>query len=351
MSISIHEIAKLSGVSTATVSRVINGSSRVSPATAAKVQEMIQQLNFVPDNRAIHLSRGKSQIYGIIIPDLTNPFFTETVKEFEALLFENEQEMLVANTDFHGTRLQRSVHRMLLRRVDGVAILTSELEAASLESLVQNRISVVTTDHYRTACGISDIAIDFGSGITQMVEHLKQLGHRNLGFIGGTEGLITSRVRRESFMDAVVKQGLSSRAGWIGVADFTIESGSQAMARILAEPEIPTAILCANDLTAIGALRTAYAKGLDVPGDISVAGCDDIDMADIVYPPLTTLRISRREYARLLYEALRDSGKDLTQSGRQLTLPLSLVVRKSTGPAPKQGGGSTEKRTLTRTRK
>jgi LacI family transcriptional regulator len=351
MPISIHEIAKLAGVSTATVSRVINHSDRVSPGTAQRVQAIIQQLNFVPNNSAIHLSRGKSQIYGIIIPDLTNPFFTETVKEFEALLFENEQEMLVANTDFHGTRLQHSVHRMLLRRVDGVALLTSELEAAELESLVQNRIPVVTTDHYRTACGISDITVDFANGIAQLVTHLRELGHQNLGFIGGTEGLVTSRVRRECFMDAVVKQGLSSRAGWINSADFTIESGSKAMARILAEPEIPTAILTANDLTAIGALRTAHEKGLSVPGDISVAGCDDIAMADIVYPPLTTLRISRREYARLLYEALRESGKDLTQPGRQFTLPMTLVERQSTGPAPRQRRGGTEKRNTTKTKR
>jgi len=334
MSISIHEIAKLAGVSTATVSRVINHSDRVSPATAQKVQAIIQQLNFVPDTRAIHLSRGTSQIYGIIIPDLNNPFFTETVKEFEALLFEHEQELLVANTDFHGTRLQRSAHRMLLRRVDGVAILTSELEAASLESLVQNRIPVVTTDHYRTACGISDIAIDFAGGIAQLVAHLKQLGHTRLGFIGGTEGLITSRIRRESFMDAVVKQGLSSREGWIRAADFTIQGGSEAMAAILSADQIPTAILAANDLTAIGALRTAHEKGLNVPGDISIAGCDDIAMADIVYPPLTTLRISRVDYAHALYEALREAGQDLTKPGRQYTLPLLLVVRKSTGPAP-----------------
>jgi LacI family transcriptional regulator len=351
MSISIHEIAKLAGVSTATVSRVINNSDRVSPDTAQRVQQIIQQLNFVPDNRAIHLSQGKSQIYGIIIPDLTNPFFTETVKIFESLLFENEQELLVANTDFHGTRLQRSVRRMLLRRVDGVALLTSELEAAALESLVQNRIPVVTTDHYRTACGISDIAIDFADGIAQLVAHLKELGHRDLGFIGGTEGLVTSRVRRESFMDAVVKQGLSSRTEWISSANFTVQGGEEAMEHILAAAEIPTAIVTANDLTAIGALRTARARGLNVPGDISIAGCDDISLADIVFPPLTTLRISRKEYARLLYEALREAGEDLTRPGKQFTLPISLVVRQSTGPAPHRAGGGNRKRSATKTKR
>jgi DNA-binding LacI/PurR family transcriptional regulator len=335
MGLSIREIAKLAGVSSATVSRVLNGSNLVTEETSERIRKIIQDLNFVPNNSAIHLKSGKSQIYGIIIPDLTNPFFTETIKIFEGLLFENEQELLVANTDFHSTRTQRSVRRMLLRRVDGVALLTSEIEAAPLESLVQNRIPVVTTDHYRTGPGVSDIVVDFPGGMAQMVHHLKELGHRNVGFIGGTEGLVTSRVRRESFLDAVVKQGMSSREGWIVEGDFKIEGGSAAMARILDQSEIPTAIVTANDLTAIGALRVAHERGMRVPEEISIAGCDDIALSDIVFPPLTTLRISRREYAKLLFEALRDTGEEITRPGRQYTLSTALVVRQSTGPAPR----------------
>jgi DNA-binding LacI/PurR family transcriptional regulator len=334
MSISMREIAKIAGVSSATVSRVLNGSNLVTEDTTQRIRKIIQDLNFVPNNSAIHLKNGKSQIYGIIIPDLTNPFFTETVKIFEELLVENEKELLVANTDFHATRTQRSVRRMLLRRVDGVALLTSEFEAAPLESLVQNRIPVVTTDHYRTAPGMSDIVVDFAGGMSQLVAHLKSFGHRNLGFIGGTEGLVTSRVRRESFLDAVVKQGLSSREGWIVEGDFKVDGGSVAMAKILSQAELPTAVVTANDLTAIGALRTAHEKGLRIPEDISITGCDDIAMSDIVFPPLTTLRISRKEYARLLFEALRAGTEDLASSGKQYTLPTKLVVRQSTGPVP-----------------
>lgn len=337
MSVSMREIAKIAGVSSATVSRVINGSNLVTEETTQRIRKIIKDLNFVPNNSAIHLKNGKSQIYGMIIPDLNNPFFTETVKIFEELLVENEKELLVASTDFHSTRTQRSVRRMLLRRVDGVALLTSEVEAARLESLVQNRIPVVTTDHYRTAPGMSDIVVDFAGGMAQLVSHLKSFGHRNLGFIGGTEGLVTSRVRRESFMDAVVKQGLSSREGWIVEGDFKIDGGSAAMSKILSQSEVPTAIVTANDLTAIGALRTAHEKGVDIPGDISITGCDDIAMSDIVFPPLTTLAISRKEYARLLFEALRAGSEDLSLPGKQYMLPTHLVVRRSTGPVSSNG--------------
>jgi DNA-binding LacI/PurR family transcriptional regulator len=334
MAISMREVAKLAGVSSATVSRVINGSNLVTEETAVRIRRIIQDLNFVPNNSAIYLKHGKSQIYGVIIPDLTNPFFTELVKILEDLLVENDRELLIANTDFHPSRLQRSIHRMLLRRVDGVAFLSSEMEAASFESLVQNRIPVVTTDHYRTAPGMSDILVDFHAGMAELIRHLKQLGHRQIGFIGGTEGLTTSRVRREAFLDAVVKSGLMSREGWMVCGDFKIAGGVAGMKAIMSGEERPTAVVTANDLTAIGALRFAREQGIRVPGDISITGCDDIEMADIVYPPLTTLRISRRKYAELLFEALRTGEQDVTQPGQVLRLPMKMIVRQSTGPAP-----------------
>lgn len=350
MSISMREIARLAGVSSATISRVINGSDLVTPETADRVRKIIAEVKFVPNNSATHLKQGKSRIFGIIIPDLTNPFFTELVKIFEERLLETGQELLVANTDLRSTRLQDSLRRMLLRRVDGVAILTSEHEAASLESLVQNSIPVVTTDHYRTSRGISDIVVDFPNGMMQMIAHLRELGHHRLGFIGGSEGLETSRVRRESFMSAIVQQGLTSREGWIVSGNFKIDGGSTAMAHILSQLELPTAIVTANDLTAIGAMRRAYEKGMRIPDDISVAGCDDIEMSDIVSPPLTTLRISRSDYAKMLVDALYETGKDLTKPGPTFCLPMSLVVRRSTGTPPAQRKNSAQKDLKTRIR-
>jgi DNA-binding LacI/PurR family transcriptional regulator len=333
MPLNIRQIAKLAGVSYATVSRVINGSDLVTPETTQRIQKIIQELKFVPNRSAAQLKHGKSQIYGIIVPDLTNPFFMEMVKIFEELLVENDLELLVANTDFHPSRTQRSIHRMLLRRVDGVAFLSSEHEAASLESLVQNRIPVVTTDHHRTALGISDIVVNFRDGMTQILGHLKSLGHQNIGFIGGNEGLATSRDRRESFVNAVVKFGMSSRDSWIVAGDYRISGGTAGMEAILNQEEVPTAVVTANDLTAIGALRKAHERGLRIPDDISVTGCDDIEMSDVVFPPLTTLRISRREYAQMLFDALRSGANELSQPGKVLSLPMKIVIRQSTGPA------------------
>jgi LacI family transcriptional regulator len=334
----MREIAKLAGVSSATVSRVINGSNLVTEETTRRIQRIIEDLNFVPNTSAIHLKNGKSNIYGIIIPDLTNPFFTELVKIFEEELVESGRELLVSNTDFHPTKTQQLVHRMLLRRVDGVAMLASEFESAPLESLVRNRIPVVTADRCQTANGMSDIAVDFAGGMAQIIAHLKQLGHRQIGFIGGSPGLATSRIRKESFLNALVKQGLSSAEGWLVDGNYRIAGGSEAMSAILSQAQIPTAVVTANDLTAIGALRSAREHGLQIPNDISIAGFDDIEMSGIVYPPLTTLRISRKQYADMLLEALSTADRDLTKPGRQFTLPTELVVRESTGPAPVHSG-------------
>lgn len=336
MSISVREIAKMAGVSSATISRVINGSDLVTEKTRKRIQHLIEEVKFVPNNRAIHLKNGKSQIYGIIIPDLTNPFFTELVKIFEGLLVENERELLVANTDFHTNRTQDSLRRMLLRRVDGVAMLASELEVPSLDALVRNEIPVVTADRYRTSPGISDVVVDFSAGMNQMMAYLRDLGHKNIGFIGGSSGIVTSRARSVAFFDAIVKQGLSSRESWIVEGNYRIDGGSTAFEQILACKERPTALVTANDLTAIGVMRMAHSIGLRIPQDLSIAGIDDIEISDIVNPPLTTLRISRHEYARMLMEALDNAGEDLTQPGHQYAVPTSLIIRKSTGPAPKE---------------
>ncbi len=325
-------------MSNATVSRVINGSDLVTPETTQRIQQIIQELKFVPNRSAARFKHGKSQIYGAIVPDLTNPFFMEMAKIFEELLVENELELLVSNTDFYPSRTQLSIRRMLLRRVDGVAFMCSELETASLESLVQNRIPVVTTDHHRTAPGISDIVLDFRDGMAQIVGHLKELGHRYVGFIGGSEGVATSRDRRDSFLDAVVRFGMSSQDSWILAGNFRISGGAEGMETILRQEQRPTAIVTANDLTAFGALRKAHEMGLRIPQDISVTGCDDIEMSDVVYPPLTTLRISRRQYAQMLFDALQAGTEDLSAPGRVFPLSMKLVVRQSTGPAPNHAG-------------
>jgi DNA-binding LacI/PurR family transcriptional regulator len=329
----IRRIAKIAGVSSATVSRVINGSSLVTTKTAERVQRVIDDLQFVPDNNATALRSGSSGTYGLLIPDITNPFFPEFMKSLESLVVEHDRELLVATIDFHQGRMAQSVRRMLTRRVNGVVLMASEIETQPFEALIKNRIPLVTMDRKKIGVGLSDITTDYEGAMNQAVQHLKALGHRKIGFIGGFLGLVTSQLRLDAFLAAMRTHGLTIREEFIRHGDYRIPGGEAAMHDLLICKNRPTAIVTANDMTAIGALRALRDRGCAVPKEMSIVGLDDIELSDIVYPPLTTLHTSRPELARLVFASLEHSNKQAPVKGRQYVLQAKLVVRKSTGPA------------------
>jgi DNA-binding LacI/PurR family transcriptional regulator len=328
----MRDIAKLAGVSSATVSRVINESATVRPVTADRVRRVIAELKFFPNSSATTLKRGNSSTYGLIIPDITNPFFPELIRSFEKILVENNREMLMATTDFHPSRIQQSIRRMLVRKVDGVALVASEIETESIESLIHNRVPLVTMDRRITGPGLSDVLINNTSGIDQAIKHLMDLGHREIGFIGGTVGPTISDHRAQAFIKAMKKHGLTPRPEFMRAGNYRIHGGEAAMAELLHSSTRPTAILTANDLTAIGALRAIHRLGLTVPGDFSVIGFDDIELSDILHPPLTTLRLSRQEFAEIVFEALEKLRERPHAEGHQYSIKTHLIVRESAGP-------------------
>jgi LacI family transcriptional regulator len=330
----MRDIAKLAGVSSATVSRVINESSSVRPETAERVQRVIAQYKFFPNSSATTLKRGNSSTYGLIIPDITNPFFPELIRSFEKILVENDREMLMATTDFHPSRIQQSVRRMLVRKVDGVALIASEIETESIESLIHNRVPLVTMDRRITGPGLSDVLINNTSGMDQAIKHLKDLGHKKIGFIGGTKGPTISDHRAQAFIKAMKKHNLRVSPEFMRSGNYRVPGGEAAMRELLHLSLQPTAILTANDLTAIGALRAIHHHGLSVPGDFSVIGFDDIELSDILHPPLTTLRLSRQEFAEIFFKALEAMKEQPHAAGRQYSIKTSLIVRESTGPVP-----------------
>src|SRR3984885_10352926 len=275
----MRDIAKLAGVSSATVSRVINGSTLVRPETVERVRKVINEVKFFPNNSATTLKYGRSKTYGLIIPDITNPFFPEFIKCFEGIVVENDQEMLMATTDFHPGRMQQSIRRMLIRRVDGVALLASEIETEPFEDLIHNRVPLVTMDRGHTAKGLSDVAINNKSGMDQALRHLRELGHKKIGYIGGSAGLTISDHRVQAVVCAPKRRGLVPRAEFIKVGNYRITGGVTAMTELLSREDRPTAVLTANDLTAIGVMRAAMKMGFSIPDDVSIVGFDDIEMS------------------------------------------------------------------------
>lgn len=332
----MRDIAKIAGVSSATVSRVINGSNIVRPATAERVRRVIDELKFIPNGSATTLKYGRSSTYGLIIPDITNPFFPEFIQSFEGILADTNHNMLMATVGAHPPRMEKTIHRMLVRQVEGIALLASEIETEPIESMINNRVPLVTMDRRLVGKGLSDVLVDSSGGMKQAVEHLFGLRHRKIAYIGGSSGPTISDHRLHSFVSAMRGLGLTPEAQFIRVGNYRISGGESAMAELLGLKNRPTAVVTANDLTAIGALRVIHKQGFSVPRDFSIVGFDDIELSDIVYPPLTTLRLPRQVLARKFVDALEALVPDPHRIGKQYKVGTSLVIRSSTGPARKR---------------
>jgi DNA-binding LacI/PurR family transcriptional regulator len=333
----ITAVAKRAGVSTATVSRVMNGTANVSPETAERVRNAVEALGFYPDINARALGSGRSGLYGLIISDITNPYFPELVKAFEDIAVEHGQDVLIANTDYDPKRMEMCVIRMLQRRVDGVAIMTSEMEDRLIRTLGKRQIPMIFMDTAAGGRGASTVNVDYTGGVTEAMQYLFELGHQKIAFISGPLTLFSARSRAEAFKAAMREHGVKLRPGWLQEGDHRVEGGHHAMKRILESGTLPTAVLGSNDLTAIGAMGAIHESGLDIPGDISVVGFDDIELSGYTLPALTTLHVPRRELASTAFRALFQGRETATSKGgrkRKHVITTKLVVRGSTGPAP-----------------
>jgi LacI family transcriptional regulator len=332
----MRDLAKIAGVSSATVSRVINGLSTVRPATAERVQRVIDELKFIPNGSATTLKYGRSSTYGLIIPDITNPFFPEFIRSFEGILCDTNHNLLMATTESQVLRMQKTIHRMLVSQVEGIVPLASEIETVPIEAVVNNRVPLVTMDRRLVGKGLSDVSVDSTRGMKAAVKYPYGLGHRKIGYIGGSAGPTISDHRLTSFVGAMAERGLAVEERFLREGNYRITGGVAAMTELLQLSAPPTAILTANDLTAIGALRVIHKAGFSVPGDFSIVGFDDIELSDIIYPPLTTLRLSCQELAKTFVSALEALLSDQERTGIQYKVETSLVIRDSTGPVRKR---------------
>ncbi|HLJ86172.1 MAG TPA: LacI family DNA-binding transcriptional regulator [Candidatus Angelobacter sp.] len=330
----IKEVAARAKVSTATISRTINQSESVDPKTAQRVWRAIRELNYYPSSQARALVSGRSRMLGLIISDISNPFFPELVKSFDDAAIENGYEVVVSNTDYKSDRMSLCVRRMIERNVDGVAIMTSEIDSHLVEELSRRRLPMVFLDLGKLKPFVSNILVDYSKGIEEAVRHLVGLGHQKIGFISGPLNLKSAHTRRAAFLHGLQSCGLSRRQYMEVEGNHRVDGGDVAMRGLLAYPDRPTAVLTSNDLTAIGALRAITTAGLSAPHDISLIGFDDIELSQYTQPPLTTVRLSREELGRKAFDALFRSVEGLTKSGQEIGVSTTLVLRQSTGPAP-----------------
>lgn len=329
----IREIARRAKVSTATVSRAINRVPTVDSQLAKRVWKVVDELGYYPNTQARALVSGRSRIFGLIVSEITNPFFPEIVQTFENLAVENNYEILLTSTVHDPKRMESSVRRMIERRVDGVAILTFGMEEYLLDHLRFRKVPLVFVDVGPHARGIINIRINYQNGIRQAVQHLAALRHSRIAFVSGPMHLKSAVARREAFKHSMTEIGLDPDL--IVVGDHHMEGGMRALVELTSLSNPPTAVMCSNDMTAIGVMREAYDHHIRIPDDLSVIGFDDIRMAEFTIPPLTTVQMSQKGLAKIAFEALlKDAEQESSAHERtEYELNTGLILRQSTALA------------------
>ena len=330
----IKDVAIRAGVSTSTVSHVINNTRYVSDETSAKVMEAIQKLNYYQNSKAKGLVTGRSHIIGLVVSDITNPFFPELVSGVEKNAIKQGFDVFLFNTDYDSERAAVITRRLIEQKVDGVIIMTTEIEYGLVNKLTSSEIPLVLLDWGVIDKLVSNIKENFETGIYEAINHLVELGHRRIAFISGPLRLKTANTRKEAFLTSMSKYQGVVLEPVIVEGDFKIEGGESAATKILESAKLPTAILAANDLMAIGAIKGIKNKGLRVPNDISVIGLDDIFIASKMDPPLTTINLPRYQIGEMAWGLLHSLILNNTERGREEAIDTRLVIRGTTAIAP-----------------
>jgi LacI family transcriptional regulator len=325
----LQEVARHAQVSTATVSRVLNNASVVKKSTRVRVMKAIEDLKYHPNLHARSLAGGKSKTIGVIVSNMENPFFFDIYKTIEADAHTHGYEVVMANTDYSPEQLVTSVRLMIGRRVAGLAVVVSEMAPELIEELNHSHTPVVFYDVGTHCANITNIRVDYSRGIAKVIDYLYTMGHRRIGFVGHHAILGPINERVKAVVEAVARiPTLEVRTA--ANAD-TLEGGRLATRTLLASGFQPTAIVCVNDFTAVGALRELRERGLRVPEDVSVTGFDNVKLSEFCCPALTTVHIPRDRVGHIMCDSLiaRPSAAETTA---EIVIDPELVVRDSTGP-------------------
>jgi LacI family transcriptional regulator len=331
--VTIRDVARLSGVSPMTVSRVINESDRVSPDTRRRVEHAISELGYVPSRLARGLSRQRTRTLALIVPDVTNPFFTLIVRGAEDFARRADYRVILCDTRADLTVEREVIEEMIAHRVEGIVIApVSDRSKVHLRRLSRFGVPFVLID--RTVPGVDADAVlgDSVGGARQLVEHLISLGHQRVGFIVESDEVSTARDRRRGYEAALAAAGIPLDPALVANATVDPSGGFEGMRRLLALEDRPTAVFTVNNLVALGAIEAVRDAGLEVPDDVALVCFDDIEYASRLHPFLTVMEQPAETFGTLGTQLLleRIDGRS-SERPRLVVLPAEFVVRKSCG--------------------
>jgi LacI family transcriptional regulator len=329
--VTIVDVARRAGVSPSTVSHVLNQTRFVSPEARCRVEAAVEALGYRPNALARSLRSGRSHTLGLVLPDSGNPFFAELGREIQLAAYEAGYSVVLCNTENDVEKERGSVALLTRAQVDGIVLVAVDDRGDALGSLVRQRLPVVVMDRERPDLELDTVLTDHRQGGLAAARHLAGLGHRRIGCVAGPPGLSPSALRLAGYRQALEEAGLAYDPELVRHGDFHPASGHAATRALLALPRPPTALFACNDLMAFGALRAAAELGRRVPGDLAVAGYDDVELAAFAVPPLTTVAQPRAEMGRAAVRLLASRVQDPRQPRQQALLPVSLVVRRSSG--------------------
>jgi len=335
VSLTLKELGRLAGVHPSTVARVLNEDprQRVSAQMRDRIVTLAREYGYQPNRLARSLRTKRSAVVGTLIPDISNPFFALMFRGIEDALAERDYSVILANTDDDELRAARGISMLRGRQVDGLILATARRHDPSIEQLLAEQFPVVLVNRHTDPITPNVVVPADHSGSVTAVAHLVGLGHRRIAHIAGSDEMSTGHARSRGYRDALARHGIAFDPELLVEGSFREPGGYDAMHRLLALADPPTAVFAVNDLAAAGALRAIREVGREVPGDISVVGFNDLATVAPTIPGLTTLHVPLHEMGMAAAERLlAQVGGGGAGFSEPAILPVTLIVRGSTGP-------------------
>ncbi|GGJ05340.1 LacI family transcriptional regulator [Shewanella hanedai] len=323
----IRDVAKLAGVSTTTVSHVLNKTRFVSAEGKAKVEDAVMQLNYVPNTVARSLKGGSSRVLGMLVTDSNNPFYADLIQWVDQVAYRHGYNLILCNTQGNIERAKDYMSMLSQRRVDGMLMMSSDARQLPVSSY--GTMPMVMMDSGPDRAGYDRILDDSEQGGYMATKYLLQAGHRCIGLLAGPLEKSNSQNRIAGYRRAMAEAYVEVDESWIQSGEFTYEGGVTAMTELLKQQKKVTSIFASNDLMAMGAIRVAGEHGLIVPKDLSVIGYDDIPGAKYFNPPLTTMRQPLELMAEQAIAMLLARMETPESEGQRTLLTPTLITRDS----------------------
>jgi LacI family transcriptional regulator len=325
----IYDVAREAGVSYSTVSRTLSGFEFVKPSTREKVLRVVEKLGYVPNQQARSLAGGRSNLIGVLVPALSNSYSGEILRGIDEELSKSDYNLILYTTHRHSGKESTYVATIMNGVAEGLLLVVPLTSNSYLDALRQQNFPYVLIDQSDTTEQSSTVNGANWQGAYEATQYLIKLGHRRIGFIAGLPGSSSAAERREGYAAALSEYGIPLCDELIAEGRFRTQGGYAAAQKLLTLTELPTAIFASNDLSAFGAIEAIRQSGLNIPGDISLIGFDDIPQAALVYPKLTTVRQPLNQMGREAVTLLLQQIENPTLGKRQVVLTTQLIIRDS----------------------